>query len=302
MKYIALDFETANEKRSSPCSLGITIFEDGKPIEEHYWLIRPYEIRFEPINIMIHGIRPSDVLHEKEFHKLWPEVYSYLKGNLVIAHNASFDMSVLRATLELYNIPFPELSYACTMIMSKQFYPFLENAKLDTVNRHLGFEFSHHHASADATACGNILAHIIEELQVDTIEELLSQLGMTIGTIFEHGYKPCRKKTISKVSKIASKETKKHFSSNPNLLKGRYVTLTGPLKTMSRYEAIDLIYELGGIYTSSVTKKTNLVITNTPNPNSLSPDQMSKKLRKAIMLIEKGQKIEIRTEDIFFES
>ena len=29
MDFIAIDFETANEKRSSPCSIGIVVVKDG---------------------------------------------------------------------------------------------------------------------------------------------------------------------------------------------------------------------------------------------------------------------------------
>ena len=41
-------------------------------------------------------------LHEKTFDQLWPAIYeNHLKGKIMIAHNAKFDMNVLRATLRL---------------------------------------------------------------------------------------------------------------------------------------------------------------------------------------------------------
>ena len=104
MNFIAIDFETANEKRASACSLGITVVKNNKIIEEKYWLIKPKPFRFESRNIIIHGIREEDVINEKEFDELWPEIKPYLENNLVIAHNASFDFSVLRNTLDLYNL------------------------------------------------------------------------------------------------------------------------------------------------------------------------------------------------------
>lgn len=80
MNFVAIDFETANEKRNSPCSLGLAVIKDNKVVKEKYWLIRPYEFRFQPMNIMIHGIRPSDVESEPEFDALWPEISQYLEG------------------------------------------------------------------------------------------------------------------------------------------------------------------------------------------------------------------------------
>ncbi len=121
MNFVAIDFETANEKRNSPCSIGIVVVKDGKIVEKVHYLIKPKEMRFMPINIGIHGIRPHMVKDELEFDKIWEKIKGYFNNNLVIAHNASFDMSVLRSTLKLYNIKMPSFEYICTMKLSKKF-------------------------------------------------------------------------------------------------------------------------------------------------------------------------------------
>lgn len=298
MNFVAIDFETANEKRNSPCSLGLTIVRDNQIIKELYWLIKPPEMRFRPINIMIHGIRPHEVEDAKEFDKLWPEIYSYLEGNIILAHNASFDMSVLKNTLDTYHLPYPTLSYVCTMICSKQYYPFLENAKLDTVNRHLGHTFNHHHASADATACARIFLQIIEELGTDDLEVISSKLGFSVGSIYHHSYKPCRKLGRSMITSSKPMSIKEEVSMDPTKLAGQVVALTGPLHSMSRMEAIQRIYDLGGTYSSTVTKKTTILVTNTKKPEQLEPSLMSSKLRKAMMQKAAGQSIHIHTEAI----
>ena len=65
---------------------------------------------FDDECIEIHGIQPKDVIHEKTFDQLWNAIYeNHLKGNIMVAHNAKFDMNVLRATLDYYKIPWPEL-------------------------------------------------------------------------------------------------------------------------------------------------------------------------------------------------
>lgn len=55
MNFIAIDFETANEKRDSACSIGLTVVKNNQIIEQKYYLIKPNELRFAPINISIHG-------------------------------------------------------------------------------------------------------------------------------------------------------------------------------------------------------------------------------------------------------
>lgn len=303
MDFVAIDFETANEKRSSPCSLGITVIRGNQVMEEKYWLIRPRENRFAPINIMIHGIRPADVEHEPEFDQLWPSILPYLKHRLVIAHNAAFDFSVLRSTLDLYGIDYPELDYCCTMNMSKHFYSFLDNSKLNTVNQFLGYEFSHHHASADATACANILLQIADELQTDSIEVIADKTGVKLGKLIPGGsYLPAgtKKSWITSSRNNCSNHKKRPFLTT-DYFRGKHVAFTGPLKTLSRPEAMQMVASVGGSISSTVSRKTNILVTNVRNVHELSPPQMSTKLRKAMELREKGFVIEILEEAVFLE-
>ncbi|MDP4142939.1 MAG: exonuclease domain-containing protein [Bacillota bacterium] len=301
MNFTAIDFETANEKRNSPCSLGITVVKNGEISEEKYWLIKPKEMRFAPMNIWIHGISEDDVADAVEFDELWDDILPYLNNSLVIAHNASFDISVLRKTLDLYNLPYPNLRYCCTMIMSRNFFSYLDDAKLNTVNKHLGYTFKHHHASADATAAANILLKIKDELEIETIEELAKLVGVKIGTVFERNYTSAGTLGRGVVSKRRHmpEVSSTLYSCSTDYFKDKVVVFTGPLSTMSRIDATILIKKLGGMVGSSVTKKTNVVITGAKNIHLLKPHQMSIKLRKAAELLAKGQNIKILSEENF---
>lgn len=300
MNFIAIDFETANEKRASACSLGMTIVKNGKVIDELYYLIKPKELRFSPMNTWIHGLRARDVKDAKEFDELWPELEPYFNNAFIVAHNASFDMSVLRATLDAYNLPYPSFDYGCTMLLSKNFFPMLENAKLNTINHYLGLEFNHHHAGADAFACANILLKVKEELKVANIHDLFSTVGIKPGRVFDKGYQPPKKGRCSMTSTF-QREVKASplFSSQTDFFKHKTVVFTGTLKSLSRHEAIALIGQLGGTVGSSVTKKTNIIVTGVKNIYELSPDEMSTKLKKAIQLVYHGQEILFLNEEKF---
>lgn len=302
MNFVAIDFETANEKRNSACSLGITVVENNKIVEEKYWLIKPYEMRFEPMNIWIHGIKEEDVKNEKTFKELWDEIRPYLDGKLVVAHNAAFDMSVLRKTLDSYNIPYPNLDYFCSMIMSRNFYPHLENSKLNTVNKHLGYEFNHHNASADASACANIVLNIIEELNTDDIKELSKLVCFKIGKIFENDYTSAGKMQgvpVNSRKRNDISRDNKYLINGSDFFKDKVVVFTGALKSMSRFEAMKLIRQCGGMTGSSVTKKTNVLVVAVKNINELSYDKMSTKLRRAMELNYSGQRICLLNEEEF---
>lgn len=300
MNFVAIDFETANEKRSSPCALGIVVVKNGKIQCEKYYLIKPKELRFEPMNIRIHGIRPCDVENEKEFDVLWNEIKPYLENNLVIAHNAAFDMSVLRKTLDSYNLDYPNFNYCCTMVMSKKFYPYLENAKLNTVNNYLGYEFRHHDAMADARACANILLNIKEDIKVNSMDHLLKLIGIGVGEVYKGGYKvPINIKGDFKISKCNKDFKKDDIIVNNQVLKNEAVVFTGPLDTMTRSKAMKLVTQLGGECKSSVSKKVTMLVVGYKDFNKLSIDEMSGKLRRTIVLIKEGCKIKILTEQEF---
>lgn len=237
MNFISIDFETANEKRNSPCSIGIVVIKNNKVVEKLHYLIKPLEMRFVPINIGIHGIRPAMVKNEPEFNVIWDKIKDYFNGSLVVAHNAAFDISVLRRTLELYNIEYPEFNYICTMKLARNFYRGIDNAKLNTVSEYLDFTFKHHDALNDALACSNILLKISEELETDDIEEISKITGVTIGQVTKEGYTPSQTKgrilrTSNRIYVPKIKNLSDIFSYDA--FKGEIVVFTGKLQTLER--------------------------------------------------------------------
>lgn len=190
MKVIALDFETANEQRSSPCSIGLAWIEDGEVarIEHHY--IRPPGNRFASFNMAFHGIRPEHVEGADE----WPDVLERLRpeleGALVLAHNASFDISVIRRTSEHYGVRPPGFDYTCTVQVARSVWPDLPSHKLNVVCGHLGVDFAHHDAAADAYACGRVALAAASLNAVSHVRDLPGRLGMTLGRLDPDGYTP----------------------------------------------------------------------------------------------------------------
>ncbi|MFT8340616.1 exonuclease domain-containing protein [Clostridium beijerinckii] len=302
MNFVAIDFETANEKRNSPCSIGIIVVKNGEIVEKEHHLIKPKEMRFMPINIGIHGIRPSMVKDELEFDKVWEKIKQYFNDNLVIAHNASFDISVLRRTLELYEIEMPKFQYICTMKLSRNFYSNLDNARLNTVNNFLGYEFKHHDALADAIACGNILTNISKELNCKDINEISKLVGVTLGTVNKNEYTPCsiKGKVLKKSNKQFSKQNENTVKNlNSTAFENEIIVFTGGLASMTRDEAINLVRKLSGTVGSSVTKKTTCIVTNTKNIEDLHREEMSNKLKRMMDLKQKGQNIKLLNEEEF---
>lgn len=194
MRAIAIDFETANEQRSSPCSVGLAWIEDGAVVRVEERLIRPKDMRFSRFNIAVHGIRPGDVEDAAEFPEVMAEFEDDLGDALVIAHNAAFDMSVIRATYALYGIACPDIDYACTLKMARKVWQNLGSHRLNEVSRHINFSFTHHNAAEDAHACGEVALAIARHFDVSAMRDLPIRLDMTPGRIHAGGYSPCSMK------------------------------------------------------------------------------------------------------------
>lgn len=181
MNYVAIDFETANRYPNSACSIGMVKVMGGEIVEEYYRLIKPPKMIFDPMNIQIHGIRPKDVTNEASFDLLWEtEIKSFISGLPLVAHNASFDMNVLRALMTTYDLESGSIRYFCTVTGSRKTYPQLLNHKLSTVSEHLGIALRHHQALDDARACGLILADIFKVHGCQSFDELCVAKGMCL--------------------------------------------------------------------------------------------------------------------------
>lgn len=191
MTVVAIDFETANEQRSSPCAIGLAWIEDGAitQVEHHY--IRPIDMRFSGWNIAVHGIRPADVEDADEFPAVLGRLQARIETATVIAHNASFDISVMRRTCELYGLPYPRFDYICTVQVAKNTWPDLPSAKLDAVCGFLGVDFKHHDAAQDAYACGSVALAAVEATRASHIRDLPEKLGMVAGRLNADSYTTC---------------------------------------------------------------------------------------------------------------
>jgi len=191
---IALDFETASASPGAVCSVGLAwIGGDRRVTHTAHRLVRPADMRFDAMNIAIHGIHPHHVEHEPEFPGLWDELLPHLEAvPLLLAHNAPFDIGVLRAVLTHYRLPWPALSYLCTVKIARAQWPDLPNHKLSTVADHLGLDLQHHTADSDAAACAGIaLAAIHETAGAAGIGDILPRLGIRPGRLEPGYHEPC---------------------------------------------------------------------------------------------------------------
>ncbi|CAH0341269.1 3'-5' exonuclease [Rhizobium sp. CECT 9324] len=198
MKTIAIDFETANEERGSACSVGLAWIEDGRIVRVEERMIRPKSMRFSPFNVAIHGIRPEHVEDADEFPEVMEEFADDFAGATMIAHNAAFDFSVWRASLDGYRMAYPTFSYLCSVKMAQRVWPHLPSHKLNILAAHLGMRFVHHNAAEDAVVCAQASIAMATQKGAAQIIDLAAMIGLTPGRLHATGYQACsvRKATV----------------------------------------------------------------------------------------------------------
>lgn len=160
--FAAIDFETANGKRCSVCSVGVVIVRDGVIVDSFYSLIRPAPNFYTYFTTRVHGLTFEDTCNAKEFPEVWAQIEPRIKGLPLIAHNSPFDEGCLRAVHEYYDLYYPGYDFYCTCRAARKHFPQLPNHQLHTVSEQVGFHLAdHHHALADARACAEIALRIL---------------------------------------------------------------------------------------------------------------------------------------------
>ncbi|MDR1895525.1 MAG: 3'-5' exonuclease [Prevotellaceae bacterium] len=162
--FVAIDFETANGKRSSVCSVGVVIVRNGQIVEKIYRLICPEPEWYSYWNTRVHGLTAKDTANAPVFPDVWEEIAPKIAGLPLVAHNSSFDEGCLRAVHRVYQMDYPDYEFHCTYQTARRIFgKTLPDHQLQTVAEHCGYDLSnHHHALADAEACAWIAMQIIE--------------------------------------------------------------------------------------------------------------------------------------------
>ncbi len=174
-----MDFETATRSPDSACALGVVVVEDGQELYRQSWLIRPPYNAYHWANVRVHGITPDMTIEAPEFPDVWGEAVEMIGDRTLVAHNAAFDMGVIRGCCAAYGLEAPTSPYLCTVQMARRTWRELVNHKLPTVAAHVGATLTHHDALSDAAACSAVLRACIDEAGVTSIDELVGHHEMS---------------------------------------------------------------------------------------------------------------------------
>ena len=158
--YTVFDVETPNAKNDSICSIGIVRVEEGRVVLSKHYYVDP-EDRFDPFNVQLHGISRAHVAGKPNFPKLWHEISPWFLQEVVIAHNATFDLRVLSKCFANYAIDVPDFFSLCTLKLSRKWVKELSHHRLNDMCDYFRVDLlQHHNALDDALACQGVFKGI----------------------------------------------------------------------------------------------------------------------------------------------
>lgn len=110
--YLVLDTETTGlaDEKGLPdiVTLGLTEVRNGEIAESIEFEIRPQR-RISEEAQAVHGISNEQAAKFESFQSQWSQIADYLKDQLIVIHNASFDWPILLDHVARYGLEMPEV-------------------------------------------------------------------------------------------------------------------------------------------------------------------------------------------------
>lgn len=271
--FVALDFETANSSHTSACEIGLVKVETGIIVDKFYSLIKPPDNNYSRVNTLIHGITSEQTENSPFFNELWLKIMDFIADNLIVAHNITTDLSILSQTADFYSIIIPSYQCTCTYRIFR--------ASLSETCQAYGIERPYHNALLDAEACALIYLNYINEIKPD-FSKVTSQKRSNIFDFTGH-------------DKIHGECLKPDFENgDPSCpFFKKKVVITGVFSKISRQEIAKMLKEKGADLDTSVTERTNYIISGI--------DPVPSKIRKFETLKKGGFDINLVSETDFLE-
>ena len=160
-RYIVFDVETPNRFNDRMSAIGISVVENGAITQEFFSYVNP-ETGFDPFNTQLTGIDERTVAHAPAFPELWARIEPLMSSGILAAHNAVFDLGVLKKCLRGYGIEWrTEVPGLCTVRMGRRLLPGISH-RLGDMCEYYGIDLNHHRADSDSLACAAILIRYME--------------------------------------------------------------------------------------------------------------------------------------------
>jgi len=221
--FVVFDIETTGLSpfKHAMTEIGAVRIKAGEIIEEFNTFVNPEQPISKEITDLT-GITDEMVKDAPKIKKALRSFLDFAGHDMLVAHNASFDISFIKRYSELCKYSFTN-PYLDTVAMSRNINKDLKNHKLDTlVNFYKIKDFHHHRACDDARALAQIFMNMTEQLKsfgVSTVFEMNETAGGAEKQNYHIILLVKNKTGLKNLYKIVSASYLDHFYKKPRIPK-----------------------------------------------------------------------------------
>ena len=150
--FVVFDTETTGFSPTTDriVELGAVKFRNGEVVEEKSWLINPGR-KIPYWATKVHGITDEEVKNEPAFADIYPQFLEFISGSVLIAHNAKFDISFVKAEATRAGRELPANKVIDSLALFRKWYPKSSSHSVAAVAKHAAVRTDTlHRAAADS--------------------------------------------------------------------------------------------------------------------------------------------------------
>ncbi len=247
--FVVFDLETTgfSPLNNKIIEIGAVKIQNGEVVDTFSYFVNPQV----PIPFKIEkltGINDEMVLAAEKIEEVLPKFWEFSKDSILVAHNASFDMSFIHVNGEKVGLEF-ENTVIDTVGLARILLPSLNRYKLDTVAKALKISLENHHRAVDdAGATAEIFKAFITMLKerevytLDKIKEIGAMSESAVNKLPSRHVIILAKNEIGRVNlyRLISFSHIKYFHRNPRIPKSQLMKYREGLIIGSACEAGEL--------------------------------------------------------------
>ena len=180
--FVVFDLETTgfSPVKNRIIEIGAVRVEQGKIMDRFSTFVNPdvpIPFRIQQLT----GINDSMVLDGPKIEEVLPRFLEFCRGAVMVAHNASFDMSFIEENCRRLGLE-ETFTSVDTVAMARVLLPQLNRFKLDTVAKALGVPLENHHRAVDDAGCTALIfekmLQMLKEREIYNLDQL-NELGQS---------------------------------------------------------------------------------------------------------------------------
>ncbi|MFQ3543295.1 PolC-type DNA polymerase III [Halobacillus rhizosphaerae] len=163
--YVVFDVETTGLSAvyDKIIELAAVKVKDGEIIDRFESFANPHQ-PLSQTTVELTGITDDMVRDAPEIDQVLKDFHSWMEDDILVAHNASFDMGFLNAGLQAIGYDKSVNPVIDTLELARFLVPELKNHRLNTLCKHFDIELTQHHrAIYDAEATGYLLWKLVKK-------------------------------------------------------------------------------------------------------------------------------------------